>query len=374
MSLLTEKPLVIPPQLAVTLGLEEAVLLQVLYEVTLLNPPRAAASQPGFEVGSQQLSRLTPFWNGRDIQRISNSLRDQGVLEIHSGPFESSGLLRFSLQGLHAGDRLSPTRTPPGRQRNRAVTTGKGANLIAPNWQPDEEALRQLALYGVPQAFALEQIPEFVIYWHERGEPRHSWNAKFIKQTLRSWRSEQAAAAQKGQQVTMLQSWRPSGDAINILRQHAEINANFIEDAIPEFILYWQERGIASSTWNSQFIQHVKRQWVKFTSALEHESDPHVISPDWTPSEDLFEVLDMANIPRAFAEKEIPAFVLFWRETGRAHNSWNTKFLQHVKRQWAYSQSQTAEIHHGKQQKSHQPVSTRATSIIEDLSDRSWAN
>lgn len=369
MSLLTEKPLVVSPQLAATLGLEEAVLLQLLYEFTRYRP---LERDPWFSLDSQLLESLAPFWNARDIQRIGNSLRDKGLLQIHSPPYEASGVLTFTFHELPMGTatRAAVKNAAP----ERAVPEKKGANQIAPNWQPDDDTLRQLAQYNIPRDFTLAQTPEFVAYWQERGEPRHSWNAKFIKHILRLWREEQTVVAQRCREVAMHPDWQPATEAFNILKHHAEINTNFIEDAIPEFILYWRERGTRSSNWNSQFIQHVKRQWVKFTATLEHQSDPHIIPTDWQPSEDLYEVLRLANIPRDFAEREIPPFVLFWRETGRAHNSWNTKFLQHVKRQWAYNRSQPAETQHGNQQATHQSISTRATSLVDDLTDRSWAN
>lgn len=364
MSLLTEKPLVVSPQLAATLGLEEAVLFQLLYDFALCSDPHSADSTR-FSITVSKLTTLAPFWNARDVQRIANSLRAKGVMAIHSAPIEISGQLDFSFHQLSSSD-SQPAPSQPASRR--------GANQISPSWQPDEETLRQLAQYGIPRLFAMEHTPEFVTYWRERGDPRHSWSAKFIKHILRLWREEQTAAAQRRQEIPMHSDWRPSAEALNILTRHAGINHNFIEDAIPEFTLYWRDRGGTSSNWNSQFIQHVKRQWVKFTIALEHQSDPYIIPADWTPSENLYEVLQLANIPRNFAENEIPAFVLFWRETGRAYNSWNTKFLQHVKRQWAHSQAQPAEVHHGKQQTTHQSVSTRATSIFDDLTDRSWAN
>jgi hypothetical protein len=45
---------------------------------------------------------------------------------------------------------------------------------------------------------------------------------------------------------------------MDILVNQGGINPNFIEDAVPEFILYWRDRGDVSSTWDSKFIQHVR--------------------------------------------------------------------------------------------------------------------
>ena len=65
----------------------------------------------------------------------------------------------------------------------------------------------------------------------------------------------------------MAKSWSPSEDALEILLRMG-IHQNFIDDAIPEFVLYWQERGEAQATWNSKFVAHIKRQWARYTHTL----------------------------------------------------------------------------------------------------------
>ncbi len=90
-------------------------------------------------------------------------------------------------------------------------------------------------------------------------------------------------------------------DAFSIL-EHAGINHSFIEDAVPEFVLYWRETGLKTSTWNTKFIAHVRRQWAKFEVALEHDTTPKLLPEDYQPSEEVFEVLEMANIDPQFAQ------------------------------------------------------------------------
>ncbi|MDX2464871.1 MAG: DnaT-like ssDNA-binding domain-containing protein, partial [Porticoccus sp.] len=201
-----------------------------------------------------------------------------------------------------------------------------------------------------------------------------SWGSKFIKHVLRIWRNQQTQATKLGQQKPMSADWHPSQDAMDILVRQAGINHNFIEDAIPEFMLYWVERGEASNTWNSRFIMHVKRQWARFTATMEHDSEPRLIPQDWKPSEELFEVLILDNISRDFAERLAPEFVLYWRDSGQAHNSWNTKFLQQVKREWSRQQSATPQVISNGQQRPHRSNSTRNNNLIDELSDRSWAS
>ena len=376
MSLLPEKPLTFSPQLAATLGLEEAVLLQALIEIAHHRQSENPAASHWVEASSSYLASLLPFWQAAHIFQLAENLQQKGVIHIHHSQAGNAGSLKFSLD--HSQPSASPSPAP---SASTAASSPSGSHRITQDWQPEPDVVAQLNQYGIPHQFIQNILPEFITYWGERGEPHYSWGSKFLKHCLRLWREQQDRDAKQLRESAMHSSWRPSRDAMEILTRQAGINSNFIEDAIPEFILYWSERGNSSSTWNSRFVQHVRRQWLKYNATIEHDSDPHVMRPDWLPTEDLYEVLKLANIPREFAEQEIPAFVLYWRETGRAENSWNTKFLQYIKKRWSSSQpastlpaAMQANNDHGKRQSSAQPVSTRNRSIVEDLTDRSWAN
>ena len=375
MSLIPEKMLSISPSLAATIGLEEAVLLQALNELMCYGTSESSKGYQWLNVDVEQLQKLMPFWSITELQRISSNLRDKGVLLIASPPLQESNELRFafnekSLCGKQSQNKpinITPIQTQPNLGQKQ------GAKTLPSRWLPETETLRQLNQYNIPDQFISDQLPEFITYWTERNEPQFSWGSKFIKHVLRLWRNNQTQATKLSQQTTMQANWAPSEDATHILTKQAGINSNFIEDAIPEFVLYWAERGDASNTWNSRFIMHVKRQWSKFTATMEHSSEPRLIPPGWTPSEELFEVLALANISREFAQQLTPQFILYWRESGQAHNSWNTKFLQHVKREWSRQQSATSQVATNGQQRSNRSNSTRNNSLIDELSDRSWA-
>lgn len=373
MRLIPEKPLVFSPQLAATLGLEEAILLQVLDDIMSCHQPEERNGFRWLEIGAEMLSRLTPFWSLADLQRIAANLRDKGVLLIGSAPLSASLSLRYA---FNEGGQQSPSQHSRSPSPQQGGTGTRGANLISQGWQPGAELLAQLAQYAIPADFALAQVGEFVTYWSERNEPRHSWGARFLKHTLRLWREQESEQARRGQEAPMPPDWRPSADAMDILCQQAGISPNFVEDAIPEFILYWRERGNSSSTWNSQFIQHVKRQWARYTSAIENDSEPRPINLDWQPGETLYEVLALANIERSFAAALVSEFVLYWRENGQLSNAWNTKFLQFVKRQWAYENARdnpAMGVHETRHRAAH-TGSTRHRNLADELTDRSWAS
>jgi hypothetical protein len=364
-SLIQERSIVISPTLAATIGLEEAVMLQVLHDYAQF---RAPVGGHWHDIAVSELLRLLPFWDARACQRVSANLRDKGVLHIDSPPLDQSERLRFSFDAP-----VAPAAVLPARAAGTGKLTG-GKTLMAGRWQPDEELLRQLSLHGITRAFAEAQLEEFVLYWSDRGEPAYSWNAKFRSHVIRRWREHEAEAAVPDELPRRIRAdWRPDPDALEIL-ERAGVERQFVEDAVPEFVLYWTERGEAARTWNSRFVTHVKRQWARYSSTVAIDGEPRRMHAGWQPSGDVFDILRMANIDADFARALLPEFVMFWTDCGEPHASWNSKFLQHVKYQWARSHGAGDPEHtHGKRQAPGGAGSTRARSLVDDLTDRSWA-
>jgi hypothetical protein len=374
MSLIPEKPLAFSPTLAATLGLEEAILVQVLQECASHNVQVNSSGYAWVTVSGQSLLKLVPFWGEQDIHRLASGLHEKGLLLIGGGPFSAQGEFRFafnesSAKSPAAQGSLSSPKTHLSEDRPRS------AKAIGNSWQPQQDTLRQLAQLGVTDQFARQQIPQFVTYWRNRNVSHHSWESKFIKEVWREWQKAQTQSLRKRKEVPMTSDWRPSQDALSILTGQGGINQNFIEDAIPEFILYWRSTGNVSSTWDSKFIQHIRRQWLFYTGMMEQDTMPRAITAQWQPKESVYDILQLANIERQFAEQLIAEFVLYWQENGAVQCSWSTKFLQYVKRQWArHTQPQVADKNYGKQQGSNPTSRIRDRSIIDALSDRSWAS
>lgn len=356
--LVPERMLVFSPSLAATIGVEEAILLHLLHDLSVSQPPRRSH---WVEVEVTTLEQLLPFWDRRELQRVSKNLADKGVLQIDSAPLHNADFLRFSFGAAKQPEsRPQPIPTRPG-----------AAGLLAESWYPDEDLLQLLALnHGISRDFALEQLEDFVLYWRERGEISHAWSSRFRQHVLRAWRLRQQQAVETQRAPAAPQdSWYPSADALQIL-ERSGISHDFIDDAVPEFVLYWRERGDSDGTWNSKFIAHIRRQWARYENALEHELEPRPISPNWQPNEDVYDILRMANIDIAFACELLPEFILFWRDAGSVQRSWNTKFLQHVKYQWAtrHHLGGTARAGLANTVGAAQPASA-----FERLTDRSWA-
>lgn len=368
MSLIPEKPLTFSPTLAATIGLEEAVLLQILQECAAHSQGEQRSGFNWVGIHGQRLLALAPFWREQDIRRLATGLHEKGLLLFSGAPFSERTEFRFAFNDAAARQQPSAPAMQP-----------SGAKTIGNSWQPSDDALRQLSQLGVTREFAQQQVAQFVAYWRERNVPRHSWESKYIKEVWRQWQRSESQQQQRRSETPVANDWRPSPDAMDILTRQAGINGNFVEDAIPEFVLYWRDRGDVSATWDSKFIQHVRRQWHYYRGVMEQESIPRRISHDWIPKETVYDVLAMANISRKFAEQLVPEFVLYWSENGTPQGSWSTKFLQFVKRQWArHSQPQTQpqamDSTHGRHS-GHQPTTRlRNRSFVDDLTDRSWAS
>ena len=374
-SLVPERQLVFSPGLASTIGLEEAILLQHLQELFLHGTPQLRQGFAWLSVEREFLLRTLPFWQAIDLHRITRSLVDKGVLLVESPPLHTHDRLIFAIN--------EPANSPqPAAAAVEPCPPRRSAGLMPQHWSPSEDLLQLLALnHNIPRQFALDQLEDFVFYWRERGEPSHAWENKFRQHVTSHWRrhqQDQAEAFRVKESPTLDNSWRPSADAREIL-DRSEIDHDFIDQAIPEFILYWRERGArdgrpAPRELNSKFIQHIRIQWVKFNSALEHSTEPKRISEQWYPAEDVFDILVMSHIDAEFARSLIPEFIVYWKDSNQAHTSWNTKYIQHVKYHWAKRhQLEQAGQNNAGQSGVTQTGRTRDRSLEQDLTDTSWA-
>ncbi|MCY4045635.1 MAG: DnaT-like ssDNA-binding domain-containing protein [Cellvibrionales bacterium] len=351
------------------IGLEEAIFFEYLKDA-------AQFSLDGHtQLSTDLLEARFPFWQIRDFHRLAQSLKNQHVIEITSAPIHQEGILSFTLSTQHhKATPSAPTATAskPSTQKTRAQG---GAIKLSPRWRPDQAILDKLYQdHGIIAKFAEQQVSEFVQYWVDSNKVNHSWPAQFYKHVVRNWQRQKSEVRflddAKTKATSMQQGWYPHHDAIEILTRSG-IKKEFIEDAIPEFVLYWRERGAIAETWNSNFIKHVKKQWAIFIGTMKHDTLPKPMPSNWQPSNEVYDILALAHINKAFAQNCIKEFVLYWQETKRLHNSWNTKFLQHVKYQWA---NQLTTQGNPNAQAARSPQGQQPASWLDKHTDRSWAD
>ena len=368
-SLITERPLLVYPTLAATIGLEEAIMLQALSEISVFNlsqTTRDSQIPNTFTVTRDQIKAFFPFWKENEIDRIKDSLVAMGVISIQKGQVETELTIEIN--------EPSARKSVVSSVRKNSSEVSRTASIISANWQPEENWIRLCRQHSIPEKFARSLIPEFVNYWRDRGQSRFSWGNAFYKHVIREWREEQTRNGAKESSTPMSAEWKPSLDATAIL-ENSGIGYSFIEDAIPEFVLYWQERGVSHGAWNTKFIEHIRRQWAKYSASFNLDDTPRVIADDWEPSADCYEILELAEIDEKFARSRVPEFVMYWKDSQQVKSSWNTVFLQYIKQSWGRQlrKSQSTENHYAENQFINRSSEQKIKERFQQFSDRSWA-
>ncbi|WP_068810000.1 DnaT-like ssDNA-binding domain-containing protein [Pseudohongiella nitratireducens] len=387
-SLIPERPLIVSPTLAATIGLEEAVMLHVLSECMTHRKLSRRGRLDWVEIDQQTLIDMFPFWAWIDIKRVQSKLSDLGLIQVDAGtgngdswwfainqeqPDDVSpqAASEVAVSGADQSSAPVAAAVPSAAARNQPQ---RKAGYIAPDWQPGDDWLAMCRQHGIPETFARDQVQSFVLYWRERGESRFSWGNVFYRHVLKQWRHQQARRGGERPSI-MHPDWQPDPDAVQILMRDG-VSQAFIEDAVAEFVLYWRERGAAEGPWSTRFIEHIRRQWARYRATMGEGGLPRQIPADWQPSADVYDILEMAEIDEAFARRKVPEFVLYWRDSGQAHASWNTRFLQYVKYAWARRpealksglNTANAVDQHGNQSNGQGLEAT-----FRRLTDRSWA-
>jgi hypothetical protein len=349
-SLIPDRQLTFSPELAETIGLEEAVLLQQLGAQL---SPRAQWTP----VRLDTLQRSLPFWSIDHIVSLCTKLVALGILD--ESPGSDPGTLLLAAAGS--------AKTPEDAQSHQASLPSS----MTTRWQPTEDLIQLLTLnHGIPRAFVERTAENFIAAGNGR-----ELETRFRQDVLSHWRREQSRrpAFDIPEPPAFDRAWQPSVDALEILQQ-AGIDADFAESVRAEFILYWRERGGLSTEVNSRFVEHVRRRWLRHTSQMHHSTEPTRLARNWTPDPAVFETLKMAGIDETEAKALLPEFVMYWVDSNEVHTSWNSKFLQHVKRQCGgagYGDQNGGTTGRGGAGAGGR---TKDRSLSEDLTDTSWAN
>ncbi len=359
-SLIPERMLVVSPSLAATIGLEEAVMLQAL------NDGGQSGQDAWKSIAKQALRDWLPFWSDLEIKRILKSLADKGIVFFNSPPFPQTEQLFFSFEA-------KPVRSPTHQAFKKSEAQYK--NPIAANWQPDHETLRYIEeTLGIPKPYARQQIQDFVFHYQAQGTLAASWASMFIRWVKKSKEDDQNNPAifqqDAGRKFVLTMDWQPEAATLDILHR-AGVDPSFIQDCVSEFILFWMEKGEAHDTWNTKFVAWVRRQWARFSASIANPTDPVAMVDGWQPNEDVFEILAMANIDRAFVQSLVAEFALYWRDSNQLHTSWNSKFLQYAKQQWSKRlNGQNGIVSAATSQRDY----AATTSIEQRVKDLSWAD
>ena len=355
-SLIPDRQLTFSPELAETIGLEEAVLLQALAS-------HLSNTDDWAPVSLKALQATLSFWSPDHITTLLTKLVALGVINQQASRVPD--VMMLSAVGTIA-------RTAQDAPRSLATPSMPEAQ----GWQPSDALLELLVLnHGIPRSFVDSAKSTF--FPSEGSEA----DTQFRQYVLARWRDTQAQEAKQPKAHAFEiatpppfgRDWTPSQDAVEILTQ-AGIDIVFAESVRAEFILYWSERGGPPREVNSRFVEHVRRRWLKHTSQMHHSTEPTRIPRNWQPDASVFETLRLAGIEQAEAQALLPEFVMYWVDSNEVHTSWNSKFLQHVKRQCrgaGYGEQHGGETGRSGAGGGHR---SKDRSLNDDLTDTSWAN
>ena len=277
MSLFADKALSFSPQLAATIGLEGAVLLGVLHDVA-----RYRDTSGWIVLRAQQLENWLPFWPAQDIQRISQTLVSMGLLQLRGAPYLSSQVLEFQLSAESLG--LEQSAAP-------AVATAPAARSA-----PPVQAAR------APQPPAVAAVP---------AVQQPALNAQLLAG-----------------------EWQPDAECFRMLAQMG-IDREFAISLLPEFVSYWRQKRVAHYAWGNRFLKHAIKKWRDHQLHQAKIDQSTGMEASWRPHEDAMAIMLRDGIDRQFIENCIAEFILYWRGRGEASSTWDSKFLQHVRHQWA---------------------------------------
>ena len=305
------KKIFFSPEIASSLGLEEAIILNLI---------------ESFKLNEESLFIKLNFL---PQEKIKNALSKLLVLELIE-KLNSEFVLKNSI------------RTNLKTENNDNELKLKVSN----------DVLSQAKSLGMTEEFIQFQSNLFKTS-NKNLESDFKTNFQLLKHLIRTWRLEEKKERTEAEKVLIEKDWTPSDDVISIL-ESADMDSDFVKKCIPEFIVYWKEKQFKSNEWNSIFINHVRRQWARYKNIIEDNVSPKKMTHDWVPNQNCLDVIKLARIDEKFAKDQIPEFKIYWLDSNQVMTSWNSKFIQHVKYRWFKNNS-------------------KSSGIISRLTDKEWA-
>ena len=238
-------------------------------------------------------------------------------------------------------------------KNNLSLKSETKNKIVVENTKISKQIVNQAKSLGIPEEFINFKYEIFFDPNKASSESNFKNDFKFLKYLIKEWRLEEKNKKLEAEKVLIQKDWFPSEDVISIL-ETTEMDSKFIKKCIPEFIVYWQEKQFRSNNWNSIFINHVRRQWARYKNIIEDDVSPKKMTNDWEPNQNCLDVLKLARIDESFAKKQIPEFKIYWIDSNQVMTSWNSKFIQHVKFKWYKNNSESS-------------------GIISRLTDKDWA-
>lgn len=331
-SLFPERPLVVSPSLAATIGLEEATLVGVLSDLIKLQPGQLSQGYQWYQLNHEQLAEHVAFWSIQDISRISQSLRAQSIIHLHSAPYHQSQQLIFTFNEQKA-TQVSAVPTAS------TETYTAGAAPISPNWQPSRDVIQLIGQHGIPEDFTQQQVAEFVNYWRESGESQRSWGSKFSQHVRRQWGHQQQQAVREERTGEIIDHWQPSQQIQDQFHTDG-IPTSFVRQCLIRFIQYHKDSGTQHHSWDTLFYRWASDDWGKREHPFMDKKQNQPMTIDWQPGEHTVQYLcESCAVDEGFVRETVAEFIHKWMEKKAYHAEWGNEFAKHVLGQWRFVQA-----------------------------------
>lgn len=206
--MIPEKVLVVSPALAETLGLEEALLYQLLSELTLMS------GQP-LMLTEQHRQRLLPFWSSVQVGSVLRRLQAQGLLNVTGdGPWQVALADLAASRETESTAAPAPAELPVERVPVRRMNDARRRNQVENDldylkadqptkpsvktersrmhaeWEPSEDFPRLLTFHDIPLTFALSELAKFRQYYQDKDKAEYSWDVRFLNWVQRAWHDQ----------------------------------------------------------------------------------------------------------------------------------------------------------------------------------------
>jgi hypothetical protein len=219
-----EKMLLVSPSLANTLGLEGALLVQVLQEMELMQSSKTVS------FSEHQRQTLFPFWSLTQFGSVLSRLQALGIVQYQG---QQPWQIRCELPDLNTSTETisapqtkqsAPAENKPNnqtvqmpkpqsepvpvysmneaRQRNqydddlaylkqptaaKQKTRGGRKTTMHTSWEPSEDFPQLLSFHDIPLQFALSELAKFRQYYAATDRTEISWDVRFLNWVQRSW-------------------------------------------------------------------------------------------------------------------------------------------------------------------------------------------
>jgi hypothetical protein len=222
------------------------------------------------------------------------------------------------------------------------------STTLQPEYRPAAFALERLAARQIPTEFVELILQRFIDYWVSSGEARKNWDYLFLREVENRYRQSLRRPCSP-----VPADYAPRPETLEHLSRYKGITEAFALAQVPDFIFYWTQRGDSADNWDARFINHVAYCWKRARC----EGNPRTpIATEFQPTRETLARLESEGVTAAFALAQRPEFISYWLERGDHLNTWQARFISHVKYHW---QAEQKEHERARRQKPHKSLEER---------------